>query len=230
MFGVFFQFVISHIVYLALHLESSSFPQPLTPMQEIEAFEALRNGDLKARETIIEHNLRLVAHIAKKYYAAPGDSEDLISIGTMGLIKAVNTFDSTKRARFSTYASKCIENEIRMNFRRLKKEPDTVSMQESIEAGAGSGNLTVLDIVADDFSMTDSFESKERNKQLHRLVESLNGRERQVIILRYGLAGQDPLTQQEIADLLCISRSYVSRIEKHAVEQLRHAFRQEGSL
>ena len=112
MFGVFFSFAAAHMLYLALHLETSSFPRPLTPRQEVEAFAAFRQGDLEARDRIIRHNLRLVAHIVKKYYAAPGEQEDLISIGTIGLIKAVNSFDSEKQARFSTYASKCIENAI----------------------------------------------------------------------------------------------------------------------
>lgn len=112
MFGVFLSFVAEHILYLALHLEGSSFPKPLTPRQEIEAFEAFHQGDPAARDRLIRHNLRLVAHVVKKYYALPGDAEDLISIGTIGLIKAVNSFDITKKARFSTYASRCIENDI----------------------------------------------------------------------------------------------------------------------
>ena len=112
MFSVFLSYIAAHMLYLALHLESSSFPRPLTPRQEVEAFEALSQGDMAARDRIIRHNLRLVAHIAKKYYSVPGDQEDLISIGTIGLIKAVNSFDSTKQARFSTYASRCIENAI----------------------------------------------------------------------------------------------------------------------
>ena len=112
MFGVFFSFIASHILYLALHLETGSFPRPLTPRQEVEAFAAFKAGDMAARDRIIRHNLRLVAHVVKKYYSLPGDAEDLISIGTIGLIKAVNSFDNTKQARFSTYASRCIDNTI----------------------------------------------------------------------------------------------------------------------
>lgn len=112
MFGIFFSFIASHILYLALHLETGSFPRPLTPRQEVEAFEAFKKGDMAARDRIIRHNLRLVAHVVKKYYSLPGDAEDLISIGTIGLIKAVNSFDNTKQARFSTYASRCIDNAI----------------------------------------------------------------------------------------------------------------------
>lgn len=211
MFGVFFSFAAAHILYLALHLETSSFPRPLTPRQEVEAFAALRQGDLHARDEIIRHNLRLVAHIVKKYYAAPGEQEDLISIGTIGLIKAVNSFDSEKQARFSTYASKCIENEIRMQFRRMRKNPGTVSMQEPIESGRDGGGLTVIDVLPDDFMMDEDYEGREEVAQLRRLVQTLGGRERQVIVLRYGLGGQPPMTQQEVASLLDISRSYVSR-------------------
>ncbi|WP_418667391.1 sigma-70 family RNA polymerase sigma factor [Allofournierella sp.] len=221
MFGVFLSFVASHIVYLALHLEASSFPKPLTPTQEIEAFAAFKAGDLAARDRIIRHNLRLVAHIVKKYYSTPGDAEDLISIGTIGLIKAVNSFDNTKKARFSTYASKCIDNEVRMSFRKLKKAPATMSMQDPIEAGKDGSTLTVIDVVPDDFIIHEDYEQREESARLHDFVEHLSGRERQVILLRYGLSGQPPLTQQEVADLLGISRSYISRIEKAAVEKLR---------
>ena len=143
MFGVFFSFIASHILYLALHLETGSFPRPLTPRQEVEAFAAFKQGDMAARDRIIRHNLRLVAHVVKKYYSLPGDAEDLISIGTIGLIKAVNSFDNTKQARFSTYASRCIDNEVRMSFRKQKKAPATVSMNEPIEAGKDGSALTV---------------------------------------------------------------------------------------
>ena len=129
------QFFASKFLLLALHLEAGSFPRPLTAKEEIETFAALRAGDSTAREKLIRHNLRLVAHIAKKYYAQPCDQDDLISIGTIGLMKAVDTFDSTRRARFSTYASRCIENELRMHFRRLRRGGTTVSLQETLEAG-----------------------------------------------------------------------------------------------
>lgn len=221
MLGVFLSFAAAHMLYLALHLETSSFPKPFTPRQEVEAFAAYKQGDLHARDEIIRHNLRLVAHIVKKYYAAPGDQEDLISIGTIGLIKAVNSFDSQKQARFSTYASKCIENEIRMQFRKTKKNPGTVSMQEPIEAGHGGSALTIIDVLPDDFMMDEDYEGREEIARLRQLVDGLAGRERQVVVLRYGLGGQPPMTQQEVAGLLDISRSYVSRIEKKAVDMLR---------
>ena len=218
MFGVFFSFIASHILYLALHLETGSFPRPLTPRQEVEAFAAFKAGDMAARDRIIRHNLRLVAHVVKKYYSLPGDAEDLISIGTIGLIKAVNSFDNTKQARFSTYASRCIDNEVRMSFRKQKKAPATVSMNEPIEAGKDGSALTVIDVVPDE-----DCERRDETARLRQLVDGLSGRQRQVVLLRYGLSGQPPMTQQEVADLLGISRSYISRIEKAAVLSLRQS-------
>ena len=214
-------FFAAHFLYLALHLESGSFPKPMSAEQERAAFKALRAGDPAARETIIRHNLRLVAHIAKKYYALPGDQEDLISIGTIGLIKAVNTFDDTRRARFSTYASKCIENEIRMQFRRGRKNAGTVSLQDAIETGRDGTTLTVSDVVQDTACMEEEYEKNDEAARLRALVQQLKGRERQVVLLRYGLGGQPPLTQQETAQILGISRSYVSRLETRALAVLQ---------
>ena len=223
MFGVFFSFIASHILYLALHLETGSFPRPLTPRQEVEAFAAFKAGDMAARDRIIRHNLRLVAHVVKKYYSLPGDAEDLISIGTIGLIKAVNSFDNTKQARFSTYASRCIDNEVRMSFRKQKKAPATVSMNEPIEAGKDGSALAVIDVVPDDFLLDEDCERRDETARLRQLVDGLSGRQRQEVLLRYGLSGQPPMTQQEVADLLGISRSYISRIEKAAVLSLRQS-------
>ncbi len=215
------QFFASNILYLALHLETSRFPQPLSAKKEAEAFAALREGDKTAWDTLVHHNLRLVAHVCKKYYANPADQEDLISIGTIGLMKAVKTFDATRHARFSTYASKCIENEIRMQFRRGRKAPATISLQDSIETGKGDSALTVADLLKDESCMEDDTEQAESAQRLHALIDTLDGRERQVVLLRYGLGGHPPLTQHEVADLLGISRSYVSRIEKKALTFLR---------
>ncbi len=219
MLFAFLQTIASHMLFWALHLEAGSFPRPLSPRQEAEAFRALRAGDLQARDRIIRHNLRLVAHIAKKYYASFGDQDDLISIGTIGLIKAVNSFDSEKQARFSTYASRCIENELRMQFRKVRRTPVALSLQDPLDNQEGS--LTVMDVVTDNFLLDENYEHQEEQSRLHELVDTLQGRERQVLILRYGLAGQSALTQAEVAQLLGISRSYVSRIEKKAVETLR---------
>ena len=220
------QFFSTKFLVLALHLEAGSFPRPLTAKEEIETFAALRAGDSTAREKLIRHNLRLVAHITKKYYAQPCDQEDLISIGTIGLMKAVDTFDSTRRARFSTYASRCIENELRMHFRRLRRGGTMVSLQETLEAGKEDSALTLADVLQDGFCMEESCERQEDAQRLRRLIEGLPARERKLLLLRYGLAGQPPLTQLETAKLLQISRSYVSRLETHALELLRAGWEQ----
>ena len=229
-FGLFLQAAAGHILYLALHLESGSFPRPLPPDRERAAFADLQKGGAaaaQARDTLIRHNLRLVAHIVKKYYALPGDQEDLVSIGTIGLMKAVDTFDATRKARFSTYASRCIENEIRMQFRRERKNGQTVSLQEALEAD-GDSALTLADVIQDGFCMEDSCERQEDVRRLRQLLDTLPARERQILLLRYGLAGQPPLTQLETAGLLGISRSYVSRLETHALELLRQAWGKNG--
>lgn len=223
------QFFATKFLVLALHLEAGSFPKPLSAREEIEAFAALRAGDRSAREKIIRHNLRLVAHVAKKYYAQPSDQEDLISIGTIGLMKAVDTFDTTRKARFATYASRCIENELRMHFRRERRNGVVVSLQETLEAGKEDSALTLSDVLQDGFCMEDACERQDEARRLRRLIEGLPARERKLILLRYGLAGQPPLTQLETAQLLQISRSYVSRLEIHALDQLRKGWLQESS-
>ena len=222
------QFFATKFLVLALHLEAGSFPKPLSAREEIETFAALRAGDRSAREKIIRHNLRLVAHVAKKYYAQPGDQEDLISIGTIGLMKAVDTFDTTRKARFATYASRCIENELRMHFRRERRNGVVVSLQETLEAGKEDSALTLSDVLQDGFCMEDACERQDEARRLRRLMEGLPARERKLILLRYGLAGQPPLTQLETAQLLQISRSYVSRLETHALNQLRKGWLQES--
>ena len=222
------QFFATKFLVLALHLEAGSFPKPLSAREEIDTFAALRAGDRSAREKIIRHNLRLVAHVAKKYYAQPGDQEDLISIGTIGLMKAVDTFDTTRKARFATYASRCIENELRMHFRRERRNGVVVSLQETLEAGKEDSALTLSDVLQDGFCMEDACERQDEARRLRRLIEGLPARERKLILLRYGLAGQPPLTQLETAQLLQISRSYVSRLETHALEQLRKGWLQES--
>ena len=224
------QFFATKFLVLALHLEAGSFPKPLSAREEIETFAALRAGDRSAREKIIRHNLRLVAHVAKKYYAQPSDQEDLISIGTIGLMKAVDTFDTTRKARFATYASRCIENELRMHFRRERRNGVVVSLQETLEAGKEDSALTLSDVLQDGFCMEDACERQDEARRLRRLIEGLPARERKLILLRYGLAGQPPLTQLETAQLLQISRSYVSRLETHALEQLRKGWLQESPV
>lgn len=229
MFATLFEFFVTKFLYLALHLDTGSFPRPLSAREEAEAFAALAQGDPDARDRLIRHNLRLVAHIAKKYYAVPGDQEDLVSVGTIGLIKAVNSFDSTRQARFSTYASKCIENEIRMQLRHKRREPGVVSLQDTLETGRDGSALTVQDTLQDEACMEEDCERSEDVVRLKALVEQLNGRERQIVLLRYGLAGQPPLTQQQVAELLGISRSYVSRLETRALNTLQQGFAEPGA-
>jgi RNA polymerase sporulation-specific sigma factor len=228
MFLELLQFFAPRFLYLALHLETGSFPRPLTAKQERESFAAYRTGDLAARDKIIRHNLRLVAHVAKKYYAMPGEQDDLISIGTIGLIKAVNTYDYMRNARFSTYASKCIENELRMQFRQNRKTENVISLQEPIEGGKEDTTLTIEDSIPDDFCMEEAVETKDSAVKLRQMLKRLPPRDRKIIIHRYGMNGNIPLTQQETAELLGISRSYVSRLEKRVLEQLRKEFERCG--
>lgn len=222
MFSIFLSFVAGNLLYLLLHLETSSFPKPLSQSEESEAFTALANGDSAAREKLIHHNLRLVAHVTKKYYANRQDPDDLISIGTIGLIKAVDSFNPEKKVRFATYAAKCIENELLMNFRSARKEKGTLYISDPIETDREGNSLTLNDIVADDILIEEAFENAEEKENLRTLVNrTLSGRERQIILLRYGFSGGEALTQQQVANILNISRSYISRLEKKAVEALR---------
>ena len=178
------------------------------------------HGDLEAAKTLILSHLRFVVHIARNYAGYGLPQADLIQEGNIGLMKAVDTFDSDRRARFSTYASRCIENEIRMQFRRNRKTGGTVSLQEALESD-GDSALTLADVLQDSFCMEDTCETQDDIRRMRQLLDGLPARERQIILLRYGLSGQPPLTQLETAKLLDISRSYVSRLESHALELLR---------
>ncbi len=218
--------LLSHMVFFALHLMNpGSFPRPLSAEQEHDALVRFReHGDMNARAQLIEHNLRLVAHIVKKYYNNAKDQDDLISIGTIGLIKAVNTFDHTKGARLATYASRCIENEILMYFRAGKKTAQDVSLSEPIDTDKDGHPLSLLDVIADEDTLAEDLELKVNSEKLYRyLYEVLDEREREVIEWRYGLKG-DGMPQREVAKMLGISRSYVSRIEKKALEKLHERF------
>lgn len=216
-------------LYFALHLTASgSFPRPLTVAQERECLQKIKEGDQQARDYFIEHNLRLVAHIIKKYYASYKEQEDLISIGTIGLIKAVGTFDSNKGIRFATYASRCIENEILMHFRGRKKYAQDLYIQDPIDVDTDGNALTLMDIMAQDGDILEDVDRKLKGNRLHSYInQALDAREQQVIRLRYGLDGKAPMAQREVAALLGISRSYVSRIEKKAVGILRRCFADE---
>ncbi len=219
-FGLFLQAAAGHILYLALHLESGSFPRPLPPDRERAAFANLQKGGAaaaQARDTLIRHNLRLVAHICKKYYAGNSAQDDMISIGTIGLIKAVDTFNPAKGKRFASYASRCIENELRMDLRRGRRTGVTLSLQEPLEA---DGQLTLADTLPDEADMEAGCESRADAARLRALVDALPARERAIMRQRYGFDGA-PKTQQQTAQALHISRSYVSRLEKRALEYLR---------
>ena len=206
----------------SLQLSAGSFPKPLTEEEEGRYLKLAAQGDLEARNILIERNLRLVAHIMKKYYAVAADQEDLISIGTIGLIKGITSFDGSKGSRLATYAARCIENEILMYFRSQKKSAQDVSLSDYIETGADGTALSLMDVVAEDGDLLEEIAGREMAVQLHRAVDTcLSPQERQVIELRYGLTGQPPLRQREVAQVLNISRSYISRIEKRALQKLR---------
>ena len=207
----------------SLQLNTGSFPKPLSEAEERRYLERSMAGDLEARNILIERNLRLVAHIMKKYYAQASDQEDLISIGTIGLIKGITTFDISKGARLATYAARCVENEILMHFRAQKKSAQDVSLSDDIETGTDGAALSLMDVLAEDCDLLEQISNRELANQLRTAVDScLTDQERQVILLRYGMDGQPPRRQREVADLTGISRSYVSRIEKRALQKLRH--------
>lgn len=199
-----------------------SFPKPLSAEDEQKYIALAAEGDMEARSILIEHNLRLVAHIIKKYYTQNGDQDDLISIGTIGLIKGISTYKANKGVRLATYASRCIENEILMHFRSLKKSANDLSLSDSIDQDQDGGNLSLIDVVSVEDDILEDLSNNETNMRLRQYVETLlTEREKKIISLRYGLSGSKPLTQMEIAKICGISRSYVSRIEKKALEKLR---------
>ncbi len=226
MFGGLISWFLEHMLYFALHLDSTAvFPKPLSAEKEAEAFVRMAEGDVSARSELIEHNLRLVAHVVKKYYSPNVDSEELISIGTIGLIKAVNSFNNSKSIRFATYAAKCIENEVLMFFRSAKKSARDVYLDEPVDTDKDGNSMSLMDIIAEDDNMVDRIEVMIRSKQLYGFIEEcLDEREKEIIRHRYGLYGLKPLTQREVADKLNISRSYVSRIEKKALEKLKERY------
>lgn len=213
----------ANTLLLSLRLSGgSSFPKPLTAAEEQFWLQRYAQGDPEARNVLIERNLRLVAHIIKKYYTQSADQDDLISIGTIGLMKGVSSFDPTKGARLATYAARCIENEILMYFRSQKKLQGEVSLSDSIDSDRDGDTLQLMDVVGVDDTMLEDLYDRENAQRLHALVrERLSVREAEVVRLRYGLGGTVPLTQREVATVFGISRSYVSRIEKRALEKLR---------
>ena len=215
----------SPLLMLRLSDTVNSFPKPLSASDEQKYVDLFLQGDDNARNKLIEHNLRLVAHIIKKYYTQSGDQDDLISIGTIGLIKGVSTYRPDKGVRLATYASRCIENEILMYFRSLKKSAGDLSLSDSIDTDKDGNALSLIDTVSSDEDLLESISAKETKEQLLCYVErTLTKREQHIISLRYGLGGNKPKTQRETAEICGISRSYVSRIEKKALTKLKQAF------
>ena len=208
----------------SLQLNTGSFPKPLSEAEEKHYLALAAQGDGDARNILIERNLRLVAHILKKYYASASDQEDLISIGTIGLIKGITSFDGSKGARLATYAALCVEKEILMHFRSQRKSAQDVSLSECIETGTEGAALSLMDVVSEDSDLMEQVSARETVEQLRRAVEeNLTAQERQVVTLRYGLGGGSPRRQREVAEITGISRSYISRIEKRALQKLRKA-------
>jgi len=217
-------FLTIHAIFFMLRISPStgSFPKPLSAAEERDALRRMADGDPDARALLIEHNLRLVAHVVKKYYAAREDQEDLISVGTIGLIKAISSFDSSKNIRLATYSAKCIENEILMYFRTLRKQSLEVSLSEPIDSDKDGNTLSLLDVISCDDNMLEEIDLCDRQRALRLSVfQVLDEREKNIVIQRYGLFGTKPLTQREIAEKTGISRSYVSRIEKKALRKLQ---------
>ena len=201
-----------------------SFPRPLSKSEESECLARWAEGDVEARNKLVEHNLRLVAYIVKKYYAQTDDAEDLISIGTIGLIKGINTYRAEKGVKLSSYVSRCIENEILMAFRGARKSAGDVSLSEALDVEEDGGSLSILDVLAQEDDLCEQVGRAEIRSKLQRAIQTaLTDREAEIIRLRYGLSGGEPQTQRQLAERFSISRSYVSRIEKRALEKLRDA-------
>jgi len=211
---------------LRLSGPGGSFPKPLSAQEEQYYLERAAKGDLEARNVLIERNLRLVAHIMKKYFTQSADQEDLISIGTIGLIKGISTFDAAKGARLATYAARCVENEILMYFRSQKKSSSDVSLSDCIETGKDGNALSLMDVLCTDDDLFDNLSTQELYGRLRQVIDrTLTEREKRIVTMRYGFDETAPKTQREIADECGISRSYVSRIEKKALGKLEEALR-----
>ncbi len=215
---------------LSLHLagSASSFPKPLSPEEEQQYLARCAQGDLEARNILVERNMRLVAHIIKKYYTQSVDQDDLISIGTIGLIKGISSYKPEKNVRLATYAARCIENEVLMFFRSQKKLQGEVSLSETLETDKDGNDLSLMDVVGVEDTMLDDLDARESQVRVRKLVEEcLTEREADIIRQRYGLGGRQPRTQRELAADYGISRSYVSRIEKRALGKLEGALNRE---
>ena len=218
--------LLANSLFLTLRLTGhpGSFPKPLSAKEEQMYLERSLAGDLEARNILVEHNLRLVAHIIKKYYTQSAEQEDLISIGTIGLIKAVDTFRPERKIRLATYASRCVENEVLMYFRSRKKLQGEMSLSDTIDGDDAGSALCLMDVVGSDDTMLSDMADREEQQHIRHLVDTcLTDREAEVIRRRYGLTGDLPQTQRQVAAAFSISRSYVSRIEKRALSKLEAA-------
>lgn len=222
----FLSFLSEYLFLFILHIcHGDTFPKPLSKKEEEHYVALCANGDKDARNKLVEHNLRLVAHIIKKYYHSTDEQDDLVSIGTIGLIKAINTYKPEKNIRLSSYASRCIENEILMHFRNIKKASHDISLDDSIDTDKDGNPLTLIDVVSIDYDIVEDIDNKMNLDKLYVYIdEVLNEREKEIIKYRFGLYNVDPLTQRKIAKKLNISRSYVSRIEKKALSTLRKRY------
>ena len=230
------EFALQNLLFIGLHLDArSSFPKQLSQKEEEECIEKAAAGDREARNKLIEHNLRLVAYIVNKNYpdnsrGGQQDTDDLISIGTIGLIRAAETFDYSKGSRFSTYASRCIDNQIKMHFRKIKRQQTEVYINEPLETDSEGNTLTIADILASNVNIEEETELRINSQKLYKYIEEeLDEREREIICKRYGIRDGrgyvcEAMTRREIAKQLKISRSYISRIEKKALEKLRKRF------
>ena len=218
--------LLSNLLFFILHVtDTDSFPKPLSKKEEEQALKELSEGNEQARKKLIEHNLRLVAHIIKKYYSNYSEQDDLISIGTIGLIKGINSFKAEKGTRLATYCARCIENEILMYFRNAKKLSQEMSFSDPIDTDNEGNPLTLMDIIAVDDTIIDDIDTKNKLKKLVIFLKEMpEGRDKLILIKRYGLNGEAPLTQKEVAKKLNISRSYVSRIEKRILNELKAKF------
>lgn len=221
-----------YVCFFLLHIcGNGSFPKPLKASEEREYLIRASKGDVQARNILVEHNLRLVAHIIKKYYSNRNDQDDLVSIGTIGLIKAINTFNINKNIKLSSYASRCIENEILMYFRNIKKSSQNISLNEAIDTDKDGNPLSLIDILSTDDNIIESLNTKLNLGKLYEYINSeLDEREKRVIVLRYGLNGKEPITQREVAKMLGVSRSYISRIETKALKTLRRKYEKSSNL
>ena len=219
-----------NFIYLFLRVSGGqNFPPPLSAEDEKMYFIKARNGDAIAREKLIEHNLRLVAHIVKKYYTTNKNQEDLISVGTIGLIKAIDSYDIKNGTKFATYAGKCLQNEILMYFRSQKKTSNEVSINETIDVDKDGNPLTYIDIIAFEYTIADDLDIKTKSAKALKIInQELSDREKEIIMMRYGLGREKAITQREIATKLGISRSYVSRIEKGALEKINELLSRPG--